>query len=382
MSEKKKDKADVRLQQLCKAMGIQDDSVRRADQHIAIKDVISTGHADLDNICTPMIWDKEKRGGIPRGFVCEFFGPYAGGKSALCLKLAAQVTQKGDGVLWVDAESSYIPERAAQFGVDNTKVIYMEGGKHGEYYLERVEEAAKSGHVALIVIDSVTNLQPKDIFEGDLLKDPPMARFARMMSRAMPRIVSAAREGNTSVIFINQIREKVGIMYGNPETTPGGKALLHGASLRLRISQAGKSDRGIMKEGEEIGIRSNVQIVKSRFGPPYKEAVMPIYYSNVKPHPLDMMIDAGLQNKFIKSRSKKLDNGDLITTFSFLDIRAEGVDEFKKELDNKKVKELAKMLEGVKFPFDQESHEYLETLDFGEPKEDKVDADTEGDPGA
>jgi len=363
--EKKKDKADVRLEQLRKAMGIQDDTIRRADQHVAIKDVISTGHADLDSICTPMIWEKEKRGGIPRGFVCEFYGPYAGGKSALCMKLAAQVTKMGDYVLWVDAESSYIPERAAQFGVDNTKVIYMEGGKHGEFYLERIEEAARTGHVALIVVDSVTNLQPKDIFEGDLEKDPPMARFARMMSRSMPRVVSAAREGNTAVVFINQIREKVGIMYGNPETTPGGKALLHAASLRLRISQVGsKADRGIMKEGEEIGIRSNVLLSKSRFGPPFKEAVMPIYYTNVKPHPLDMMIDASLQNKIIKSRSKKLDNGELVHTFSFSDMRGVGIDEFKENLNPVKIKEMAKLLIAEKFVIDAECQEYLDGLDL------------------
>lgn len=380
--KKKKDKsAEIRLEQIRKAMGLSadDDSVRFGDQHIAIKDVISTGMAELDRILTPMIWEKTQKGGIPRGFVCEFFGPHAGGKSSLGMKLAANVTQNGGEALWIDAEGSYVPEWAARHGVDNARLAYQDNlGNTGEWFLERVENAARSGKFDLIVIDSVTALVPKEILETELEKEARIGAGAKMMTRALPKIISAAKKGNTAVVFINQIRQKIGVMYGNPETTPYGEALKFYASLRLRLSQVGsKSERGIMKGDDEIGIRTNVRIEKNRFGPPFRETIMPIYYNDVKPHPLDIIIDAALSNKIVKSRSKKMDKGETVQTFTFLDIKVEGIDEFKKELDDDKIKDMAQQILATGLTFDGEVTEYLKGL----AQEDPTAVAEEGDPG-
>lgn len=389
--DKKKDKkksnkvAEARLEQLRKAMGIseKDDSVRMADQHLAIKDLISTGMPELDAILTPMIYEQKGIGGIPRGFVHEFFGPHAGGKSSLCMKLAANVTQRGGYVVWIDAEGSYVPEWAARHGVINDHVYYVDNtGQTGETFLERAEAAAATGTVELIVIDSLAALQPKEVMECPLEKDARMGAAARMMTKALPRIIAAAKKGNTAVIFINQVRMMIGVMYGNPETTPGGKALGFFSSTRLRISQVGsKKDRGIMKGDEDIGIRSNVRIEKSRFGPPFRECIMPIYYSDIKPHPLDIIIDAALQSKVVKSRSKTTENGEKIHVFSFSDIKSEGIDVFKNELTPAHIKVMAtEVLAQAKIKFDDEIREYIRNLDKDDPA--AVDTNTEGDPGA
>lgn len=366
-TEKALDKAaDIRLEQIRKAMGLKDtdDTVRRADQHVAIKDLISTGMQELDRILTPMVFEELEKGGIPRGFVAEFFGPHAGGKSSLCMKLAAQVTQAGGFVLWIDAEGSFVPEWASRHGVDLKRCNIVEAGKTGEYFLEMVESVAAKGLVDLVVVDSVTALVPKEILETELEKEARVGAGAKMMTRALPRIVNAAKAGNTAVVFINQIRQKVGVMYGNPETTPYGEALKFYCSLRLRLSQVGsKSERGIMKGEDEIGIRTNVQIVKSRFGPPYRETVMPIYYSDVKPHPLDTIIDGALSTKIVKSRSKKLSNGEIVQTFTYGDIKVEGIDEFKKELNPELIQQMAEAAMAAKMAFDPEIKTYLKTLE-------------------
>lgn len=366
-AEKALDKAaDIRLQQIRKAMGLQDkdDTVRRADQHVAIKHIISTGMQELDRILTPMVFEENGKGGIPRGFVAEFFGPHAGGKSSLCMKLAAQVTQAGGFVLWIDAEGSFVPEWAERHGVDLKRINIVEAGKTGEYFLEMIESVAAKGLVDLVVIDSVTALVPKEILETALEKEARVGAGAKMMSRAMPRIVNAAKAGDTAVIFINQIRQKVGVMYGNPETTPYGEALKFFCSLRLRLSQVGsKSERGIMKGEDEIGIRTNVQIVKSRFGPPYRETIMPIYYTDVKPHPLDVIIDGALACKVVKSRSKKQSNGEIVQTFTYGDIKVEGIDEFKKELNPELIQQMAESAMATKLAFDPDVKTYLKSLE-------------------
>lgn len=361
-----KDKsAEIRLEQIKKAMGIKDDSVRLADQHVAIKNVISTGMEDLDRLLTTMYYEQTGKGGIPRGFVCEFFGPHAGGKSSLCMKLAANVTQNGGHVLWIDAEGSFVPEWAELHGVNTKQVMYVDSGKTGEAYLEQIESVAASGLVDLIVIDSVTAMVPKEVLETELEKEARVGAGAKMMTRALPRIISAAKVGNTAVIFINQIRQKIGVMYGNPETTPYGEALKFYSSLRLRLSQVGsKNERGIMKGEDEIGIRTNVVVVKNRFGPPHKETIMPIYYSETKPHPLDILIDAALSSRVVKSRSKKQSNGELVQTFTFGEIKVEGIDEFKVELDNDKIKDMfAQILTAAKIKLDPEIHSYIKSLD-------------------
>ena len=398
----KKEKVDskaseIRLAQLKKALGIKDDSIRLADQYIAVKDVISSGLPELDKILTPMIYEQTGKGGVPRGFVCEFFGPWAGGKSSLAMKLSASVTQAGGTVLWADAEGSYVPEWAERHGVDNNRVWLIESGaKNGEEFLELIEKTAEKGVVDLIVCDSVTALQPKQVLETELEKEARIGAGAKLMSRALPRIIMAAKAGNTAVIFINQIRQKVGVMWGNPETTPYGEALKFYSSLRLRLQQVGsKSERGIMLGEDQIGIRTNVRIEKSRFGAPGKEAIMPIYYTDVRPHPLDLLIDASLSSHVVKSRSTKTDSGEQVQVFSYNGNKFEGIEEFKGMLiDNPDVtKELAAKIKEAKIDLTPEIESYLATMGKditeGEPAsggkgskgESKIAA-AENDPGA
>lgn len=387
---------EARLELIRAAIGPKGTSkIYNADQKESISDVIPTGMAELDRLFTPNLYDSGVKAGLPRGFVFEFFGPHAGGKSSLCMRLAAQVTKAGGGVFWIDAESSFVREWAEAQGVDLKKVTVCDGGMHGEHYLEIIEKIAKSGAVELIVVDSVTAMQPYEVKFADTdidekkhrLSTPPLASAARMLTRFMPPIVSAAKEGNTAVIFINQIRMKVGVVYGNPETTGGGEALKYYSSIRLRVSRVtDKEGRGIKKNGDEIGIRSLVKLVKSRMGPPDREVVVPIYYDqSIKPHPLDSIIDAGLAfkgadgKKLIKSRSKRLESGDTIQTFTFKEVFKDGIDEFKNALEYEDIKEIYEAAKADGVLFDVEVQNYIAEL--GSDPTESADAG-EGDPGA
>ena len=393
LDKKVSDIANLRLEQIRKAMGIseKDEAVHLADKHISIKDVISTGMADLDRLMTPMFYEKEGRGGLPRGFCAEFFGPYAGGKSSLCMKLAATVTQRGGFVLWMDPEGSFVKEWAEQQGIDTKLLIHIDSSsgtiRTGEDYLQKLESVVRKGLVELAVVDSVTALQPQEVLDQVLEKEARVGAPAKMMSRAMPKLIMAAKEGNCAIVFINQIRQKVGIVYGNPETTPGGEALKFYSSLRLRLAQiTNKNGRGITKDEEDIGIRTTVKIVKNRFGPPDKETIMPIYYGKIKPHPLDIVLDAALSLKIVKSRSSKQSNGEMVQTFSYdpvdssiQPIKILGMDEFKKVLGSIAIKEIAKRVSD-ELPFDPEVNEYLKSLENDDPTE-TGPVLPEGDPG-
>jgi recombination protein RecA len=406
MAKKKNTPSDIEigLAQLKKAMGLDEDdnSITIGDQYESITEVVSTGVPELDRIMTPLLFSQTGTGGLPIGFVLELFGPHAGGKSSLAMKLTGQIHASGGNTAWFDVECSYVPEWAAKHGVQKNHLLIIDNkkGYSGEWFLKAVAEAALTKRFRLIVIDSLTALQPEEIQSAELTKEARVGAVAKMMSRAMPKLVTAARQGNCSIIFINQIRQKVGVFYGNPETTPGGEALKFYSSLRLRLAQvAGKNDRGIMREGEEIGIRTNVQVVKSRFGPPYRETIMPIYYDDAKPHPLDLILDAALSNKVIRSRSKKQENsgGEIIVTFTYDSpqygqTKADGLDEFKKLLEGKHIVEIAERLsKEFKVAFDIETNEYLKTqttaIEGGEGEEDEEedgseDMPPEGDPGA
>lgn len=305
---KKADKiSDALLAQMRKRIGIgeKDASLTRASEFESVSEVISTGHTNLDEILTPVFFSKNGVGGVPRGYLCEFFGPHAGGKSSLCLKLVASVQQGGGFAFWADAEFSFQDQFAVNHGVDLDKtMILSKPGMTAEEYLDATIEMAKSGQFEIGVIDSLAGLTPKRLLVEGLDKEARIGEKARLMSNACPRLVSAAKEGNCAIIIINQIRMKIG-GYGNPETTPGGESLKFYASLRLRVSQVGSAkDRGIMKDGEEIGIRSITTIKKSRFGPPFRETVVPIYYGEEKPTLLDQLLDFALNSKVIKGRAK------------------------------------------------------------------------------
>lgn len=351
MAKKKVEKEanDDRLDLIMKALGSKSEAFT-ADTKESITHTISSGLPDLDQMLTPIRVSEGKSGGLPRGKVMEFYGPNSGGKSSLSMRFAAQVTKNGGYVYWVDAESSFVREWAEAQGVVLKKMIIEPAGKWGEYYLEKVAEIAKSGAVDLIVLDSITVMQPYEVYMADSevdekkgkITDTRVGAGAKMMNRFIPKILGSASDGNCAIIFINQIRQKIGVIYGSNETTPLGEALKFAASIRLRICRVtDKEGKGIKKDGEEIGIRSQVKLVKSRMGPPEKEVIVPIYFDeSVKPHPLDCLIDMALSTKTVKSRSKKQDNGDPIQTFTYEDISCIGIDEFKSELSDDHIKEI------------------------------------------
>jgi len=317
---------------------IKDDSaLSYADDRKKDFDLISSGDTELDRILAPDIFEERNVGGVPRGFLCEFFGPEAGGKSSLCMMLAADVTKRGGMVLWVDAEGSWVEYWALNHGVKLENVVIIETGKSAEDYFGAIKTAAASGNFELIVLDSMASVQPKNVQDTDLEKETRIGALARLMHRVCPQLSAAAKAGNCAIILINQIRQKI-VMFGNPETTPGGLSLKFFASLRVRLSQvSGKNGRGIIKNGEEIGIRSNVQVVKSRFGPPFQETVLSIYYTDEKPHAYDILIDLALKKKVVKCKSQREKGGEeMIQFFTFPkseNLRGiAGIDEFKIEL--------------------------------------------------
>lgn len=394
MADKKSKSNDAMLDMIKGALGIaKNRKLTFADQYEAVKDVISTGVADLDRILTPFVYDERGVGGIPCGFVAEFFGPYAGGKSSLSHMLAGTVTKNNGFVFWMDIEGSYVNNWAEKHGVDTSKVILWNVEKAieedvmptGEWYLEKLEAVVGTGAIRLAVVDSVSFLQPKDILEGKLADEARVAAGARMMTRFMPRLIAAAKRGNCAVVLINQIRNKIGVVYGNPETTPFGEAIKHAVSIRLRFQRVtSKGDRGIIKEGTEIGMRTNAYLDKSRFGPANREAILPIYYGSEKPHPIDTIIDAALSARIIKSHSKRDDKNQMIQHFRYGDdIKCIGIDYLKEELIDKRdilIKLASEVVKTVAFQPDVV--DYIASLSPKATEPAPAGAGEESDPGA
>ncbi|RYG87158.1 recombinase RecA, partial [bacterium] len=205
-------------------------------------------------------------GGIPQGRIIEIYGPESGGKSTLALHCCAQAQKAGGTVLYIDAEHAMDPEYAAKLGVDIDK-LYISQPSNGEEALEIADVMAKSGGLSLIVIDSVAALVPRAEIEGEI-GDSFVGVQARLMSQALRKLGGTMSKSNTCAIFINQIREKIGVMYGNPETTPGGRALKFWASVRMEVRKGDAIKVGT----DQIGSRTKVKIVKNKVAPPFKTA--------------------------------------------------------------------------------------------------------------
>jgi recombination protein RecA len=232
-------------------------------------------------------------GGIPRGRVTEVFGPESSGKTTLCLHVVANAQRAGGVAAFIDAEHALDIEYAKKLGVDVENLLVSQPDT-GEQALEICEILVRSGAVDIVVIDSVAALVPKAEIEGDM-GDAHVGLQARLMSQALRKLTGAIARSRTSVVFINQLREKIGVMFGNPETTTGGKALKFYASVRLDIRRLGP-----VKEKEEvIGSQVRVKVVKNKVAPPFKQAEFDIMYAEGISH-AGLLVDIGSESAIIE----------------------------------------------------------------------------------
>ncbi len=211
-------------------------------------------------------------GGIPKGRIIEIYGPESSGKTTLAIHILAEAQKKGDAVAFIDAEHAFDPTYAKNIGLDIDN-LYISQPDFGEQALEILETLVRSAAFGVIVVDSVAALTPRAEIEGEM-GDSHMGLQARLMSQALRKLTAIAGKTGTTIIFLNQLRMKIGIMFGNPETTTGGNALKFYASIRMDIRQKDK----IVKDGQVIGHSRKVKIVKNKVAPPFKEATFNMIY--------------------------------------------------------------------------------------------------------
>lgn len=308
---------------------------------VKVTDLIPTGHPALDHAISGDLCTDDsnlKGGGLPLGKLVMLYGNEGGGKSSLAYRVVGAAQRKGYRCAWIDTEHSFSQQLAEVNGCDYLKLLYScpadsEGRKgkkatkeeedieSGELIMQKMIDAIQSGKINVIVLDSIASLVPEQVLRKDV-EGETMATLARVMSKSLPKIAAYAQQNNVLVIFINQLREKIGEMYGNPHTYPGGRSLKHMCSTVIKVMKEGSRDKNEIFITDDFGNQTLVgrysfaSIEKNRFSRPAQGAIrVPIYYQEYFPDLSETVFEIGRAVKLIKVR---------MNVFSWNDVKAEG----------------------------------------------------------
>jgi recombination protein RecA len=294
-SEKKSKALEIAISQVDKQYGKGSIMHLDQDQPISFDKSISTGCLSLDVALGV--------GGIPKGRVIEIYGPESSGKTTLALHIIAEAQKAGGYAAFIDAEHALDPTWAEKIGV-SIKELLVSQPDHGEQALEITETLVRSGALDIIVVDSAAALVPRAELEGEM-GDSHMGLQARLMSQALRKLTGTVSKSGTAVVFINQIREKIGVVYGNPETTPGGRALKFYTSVRMEIRRV-----TTIKDGQDaVGNRTRVKVVKNKVAAPFKQTEFDIMYNQGISYEGDI-IDLALKAEVVQKMGSWFSYGD------------------------------------------------------------------------